>query len=90
MIRTNNIVVENLKCHGCANTIENGLNEMPGVKNISVDIQSSQVTIDHDDNISIDTYLKKLIQLGYPQTGDPNTLLTKAKSYVSCAIGRMK
>jgi hypothetical protein len=32
---------------------------------------------------------EKLISLGYPFEDDDNSLITKAKSYVSCAIGRM-
>jgi hypothetical protein len=31
----------------------------------------------------------KLKVLGYPEDGTANTLGSKAKSYVSCAIGKM-
>ena len=31
----------------------------------------------------------KLKSLGYPEDGEANTLGSKAKSYVSCAIGKM-
>jgi copper chaperone len=31
----------------------------------------------------------KLAHLGYPVVGDKNTVGSKAKSYVSCAIGKM-
>ena len=32
---------------------------------------------------------EKLKTLGYPEDGEVNSLGSKAKSYVSCAIGKM-
>ena len=32
---------------------------------------------------------EKLKTLGYPEDGEANSLGSKAKSYVSCAIGKM-
>jgi len=82
------IYIENLKCGGCANTIVNGLNAIKGVEKVAVDVEKSLVTL-----ITNDTTLKlvkeKLSKLGYPEVGDDNTMLHKAKSFVSCAVGRV-
>ena len=32
---------------------------------------------------------EKLSKLGYPEVGDKNTVLHKAKSFVSCAVARI-
>jgi len=35
------------------------------------------------------TLKEKLSKMGYPEVGDSNTIVHKAKSYVSCATGKM-
>jgi copper chaperone len=37
----------------------------------------------------IDAVKEKLSKMGYPEVGDDNTIIHKAKSYVSCATGKM-
>jgi len=37
----------------------------------------------------LETVKAKLSMMGYPEIGDANTLLHKAKSFVSCATGKM-
>ena len=34
-------------------------------------------------------FKNKLSLMGYPEVGDANTIIHKAKSFVSCATGRM-
>jgi copper chaperone CopZ len=82
-------VIQNLKCGGCANTITNALNALPGIKNTAVEIESNSVTFEYDHEDQIKEVEKKLSQLGYPIDSDPNSLLKQAKSYVSCMIGRV-
>ncbi|MFY7671957.1 heavy-metal-associated domain-containing protein [Tenacibaculum sp. MEBiC06402] len=87
MIREINI--ENLKCGGCANTIKNGLSEIKGVDNINVNVEDSKVLFHAPDTL-VEKVKDKLSKLGYPEVGDENNLLHKAKSFVSCAVGRIK
>lgn len=82
------IVIQNLKCGGCASTIKKGLSEIESVQNVEVDIENSTVTFDADES-QTDAIHQKLSKMGYPASDDPNSLLKQAKSYVSCAIGRM-
>ncbi|MFN5147376.1 MAG: heavy-metal-associated domain-containing protein [Flavobacteriia bacterium] len=82
-------VIQNLKCGGCANTITKSLNELPGVSNTEVDVETNSVSFEYVNEDQIETVERKLSQLGYPIDTDPNSLLKEAKSYVSCMIGRV-
>jgi copper chaperone len=85
------IIVENIKCGGCANTITTKLKALDGVNNVAIDIEAGKVTIDGDD-AERDTYAAALAKMGYPELGSVAGLESagaKAKSFVSCAIGRM-
>jgi copper chaperone CopZ len=87
MIKTE--ILQNLKCDGCANTITNALNKIDGIKNAQVELQSNSVSFEYNDENQIDIVEKKLANLGYPIETDPNSILQKAKSFVSCAVGRI-
>ena len=79
----------NLKCGGCANSIKKGLITIKGTGEVSVDLENSIVTIDVTDDAMLNLVKEKLSAMGYPEVGDANTILHKAKSFVSCASGRM-
>ncbi len=86
---TEKIIIENLKCHGCANTITKGISKMDGVSKVDVNVESSTVNVDFNDSKqSKENIIKKLARLGYPEQGN-NSLKSTAVSYVSCAIGRV-
>jgi copper chaperone len=81
--------VENIKCGGCMNTIRKGLEQMPGVQTARPENEHGTVTVDFDDNlVTSDAIGLKLSEMGYPLVGE-NTFGKKAKSYVSCMIGRV-
>jgi copper chaperone CopZ len=46
-IMTENIIVANLKCGGCATSIKNKLKELHGIDSINVDLDSNTITIIH-------------------------------------------
>ena len=83
------IEILNLKCGGCANTIKKGVSSIEGVSEVTVDLDTSKVKVETDDETIILSVKKKLSKMGYPEIGDANTMLHKAKSFVSCASGRM-
>ena len=83
------IEILNLKCGGCANTIKKGLLTVEGVNEVTIDVESSMVSIDSSESSVLELVKKKLSSMGYPEEGDPNTVLHKAKSFVSCATGKM-
>lgn len=84
------IIVQNLKCGGCANTITTKLSQLDNVNNIIVNTESSTVSfvaLNADDALLVK---QKLRTIGYPSIDDSNGMLSKAKSFVSCATGKMK
>tara|TARA_R110002074_G_scaffold390180_6_gene573945 strand:- start:1427 stop:1714 length:288 start_codon:yes stop_codon:yes gene_type:complete len=88
-IMTTTIRIENLKCGGCAATIKKGILAIDSVESIEVDVDTSEVIVSHLENV-VDKIKYKLSSLGYPESGDKNTIVHKAKSFVSCAVGRLE
>ena len=85
------ISVENIKCAGCANTIKTRLVELDSVSSVEVEIETGIVTIDGEEALR-DDVSAELLRLGYPESGTAEGLkaaAAKAKSFVSCAIGRI-
>jgi copper chaperone len=79
-------IVENIKCGGCVNSIQTTLQKIKAVEKVAVDIENGTIVI--TGNPDREVILKKLNEMGYPELGN-NTIVKKAKSYVSCAIGKM-
>lgn len=83
---THQIFVENIKCGGCMNSIKTALLKLSGVTAVEIYKDEDKVCVS---GIAVekDVVIAKLSSLGYPQKGN-NNLLSKAKSYVSCAVGK--
>jgi len=47
------------------------------------------VTINTEEDSVVKSVKEKLSHMGYPAKDESNTILHKAKSFVSCASGRM-
>ena len=86
---TTNIIIENLKCGGCANTIKKGILSLEHVEEVDINLETSEVKVSTSKEI-ISQIREKLSKMGYPEVGDKNTVLHKAKSFVSCAVGRIE
>ena len=54
-----------------------------------MNVDESTVTFSYETEDQVNEVKSKLKSLGYPEDGKANTLGSKAKSYVSCAIGKM-
>jgi len=83
--------VENIKCGGCANTISSKLGKLDGVTDVQVDVEQGRVTVEAGDD-SRALLADTLLQSGYPEKGTAEGIkaaTAKAKSFVSCAIGKM-
>lgn len=80
--------VDNLKCGGCATSIRNRLAELPGVSGVFVDPEAGTVNLSNDGASSRVEIASALLSLGYPEHGTGG-IIEKAKSYVSCAVGRI-
>jgi copper chaperone len=85
------IEIENLKCGGCEATILKGLKSIEGVVSVAVIHDTQTVEVDAPASLR-DTITAQLRKMGYPERGTISGLsagLANAKSYVSCAIGRV-
>jgi copper chaperone CopZ len=82
------IYIENLKCGGCAATIKKGILSLENVNEVEVNVEESLVIVSSSSDES-NAIKEKLSKMGYPEVGDKNTMMHKAKSYVSCATGKM-
>ena len=84
--------VLNVKCGGCASTLTKSLKEEFGEVEVNLDVMPRQITLDVEDEQK-EALKLKLRSLGYPLTSDELSGLQKAtttaKSFVSCAIGKM-
>lgn len=86
------LYLENIKCGGCASTITKALEGLK-VTGISVDPETSSVEINNPaDKNHLNVILAKLREIGYPLIDTEEgikALALKAKSYMSCAIGKL-
>ncbi len=86
-----NITVENIKCSGCAGSITKKLSSTFNTEDINVNIEKGVITIDLD-NSRREELAKVLLDIGYPEIDSVHgfdSAKAKAKSFVSCAIGKM-
>lgn len=89
-MKTEKILIANLKCGGCENTIKSNISKIEGVESVTVNQEEDSVTINHSGKAARKDFTKKLYTLGYPEATEENGLLLQLKSYASCMIGRIK
>ena len=85
------IEIDNLKCGGCEKSIVKGLSAMPDVADVVVDREHQTVRFNGAAS-DRDAVVQKLRSMGYPEKGSLagfDAGLANAKSFVSCAVGRM-
>lgn len=83
------IHIQNLKCGGCANTIIKNLTQLNAISDVEVDVEDSVVSFEMESEKDLEQVKTTLKKIGYPEDGEVNSLGSKAKSYVSCAVGKM-
>jgi len=84
--------VINVKCGGCANTLKTALAEEFGKVEVNLDVEPRLITLDIEES-AIPALRIKLKSLGYPMSDEDLSTIegfsTTAKSFVSCAVGKM-
>lgn len=86
------VVVDNLKCGGCASSIKKGLMSFSEVSDVNVDVETDTIEVTHVVDFDEKKIKDKLHSMGYPERGTLEGIdkfFTGAKSYVSCAIGKL-
>jgi copper chaperone len=82
--------VANIKCGGCARSIDKALRADPRVTGVEVDVEKGVVSVQAGDDAR-EPLRAELLRLGYPEAGSTEglaALAARGKSFVSCAIGR--
>jgi copper chaperone len=80
----------NIKCGGCARSIDKALRADLRVSSVEVDVDKGVVSVEATDDAR-EALRAELLRLGYPEAGlaeGLQALAAKGKSFVSCAIGR--
>lgn len=84
--------VLNVKCNGCASTLKQKLHDKFGDVEVNLDVEPREITLEIE-NDQIEALGEALKKLGYPlaseKMGFVDGTSVKAKSFVSCAIGKM-
>jgi len=84
--------VINVKCGGCASTLTEKLKDEFGTVEVNLEVEPRQITVDIEEN-QLDDLAAALKKLGYPlvseEMGFVDSTAAKAKSFVSCAVGKM-
>lgn len=80
--------IQNLKCGGCANTIKNKVSSLD-ISDIEIIPDDNTISFSYNNTATLTEAKTLLAKIGYPVIGEKNPLSTKAKSFVSCAVGRM-
>ncbi|MEG3656231.1 heavy-metal-associated domain-containing protein [Arenibacter palladensis] len=83
------LIVQNIKCGGCAKTITTKLSELDNIKEVMVDVNSGTVSFESKNVESTQRLRDSLKAMGYPTVDAKNGLGDRAKSILSCAAGRM-
>lgn len=83
------IFLDNIKCGGCANNISISIDKIGGISDIEVFPDDDKIILSYENEVAKQAALSKLADMGYPLKGTSN-LTQKGKSYVSCAIGKVK
>lgn len=83
------ITIQNLKCGGCANTIIKKVSLLSGISDVEVNNDSDLVSFNAETEEGLTVVVNKLKTLGYPPSEEVNSIASKAKSFISCASGRI-
>ncbi|MGE0738945.1 heavy-metal-associated domain-containing protein [Sulfurimonas sp.] len=85
--------VQNVECGGCANTIKEALREEFGEVDVDLMQEPRVIALEIKDEEAEASFRKKIRSLGYPMEDEELGAFTKgglkAKSFISCAIGKM-
>lgn len=88
-MKKNSIIVQNLKCGGCAKTITSKISDLQNIEDVQVNVETSTLYFTSGSTESTLKVIEKLKSIGYPSIAEPNTFISKAKSFVSCATGKI-
>lgn len=63
------VLIEGMKCMGCANRVKNALGSIKGLKHIDVDLENKCATFTYKKEIDNDLITNTINELGFKVTG---------------------
>jgi copper chaperone len=67
-MKSEKLIVANIKCSGCVNTIVEKISAMEGVDHVNVDQADQSVTVFFEGDLKREFFTKRLAEIGYPAT----------------------
>lgn len=65
-MKSEKLIVANIKCSGCVNTILEKLSAMEGVDHVNIDQDDKSVTVFFEGDIKREQLVQRLAEIGYP------------------------
>ena len=65
-MQTTTLKAPDIECDGCANAIKKALGKLPDISGIEVNIETKEVTVQHESTVFHETLLKTLDKAGFP------------------------
>jgi len=60
------LYVDDMTCNHCVETVQNALNEITGIQNVKVDLESKKVFVDYDElKVGLDIISGKIQEVGF-------------------------
>jgi len=85
--------VQNVKCGGCANTLTTKLADEFGDIEVNLEVMPREISLEIEEE-KVEHLKSALRKLGYPFEGESFGFVQdssmKAKSFVSCAVGKFE
>ena len=80
--------VQGMSCASCVKRVEDGLAEMPGVKDVSVNLPLEKASLNFSDNfVSVDEIVRKVKALGYEASVE--SMETPREESITVSVGGM-
>ena len=57
--------VEGMTCGHCKEAVEGAVNKLDGVKSAAVDLEAANVTVDHEESVTVETMKEAIEDQGY-------------------------
>ncbi len=57
--------VEGMTCGHCKEAVEGAVNKLDGVKSAAVDLEAANVTVDHEESVTVDAMKEAIEDQGY-------------------------
>ncbi|MBK9592776.1 MAG: heavy-metal-associated domain-containing protein [Crocinitomicaceae bacterium] len=65
-MKSEKLIVANIKCSGCVNTIVEKLSALEGVDHVNVDQADKSVTVFFEGDLKREVLINRLQEIGYP------------------------